>query len=160
MDNKSPLDVDNNGHEQTEKEVKEAFDGARINLKDLEKEDGILAKMATQQNRGAQSVLQRAMSSVDDEHYRDIGLRAFDDPVKARLTAFAINELDYFGLPIKPLVDMMTFESSSIIGGFMNWIRENLTHSDYTVNYTGKNKNRFGNWWDKEKSGISQQDGQ
>lgn len=142
--------TDDNGDRHEEK-VKEAFEGAKLKLDALRKEDGILAKMASSVGQQGVGVLQRAMSSVTDDNYRDLLLRCFNDLETARIGTAAIEERQRFGCKITPVLDRMHAEGSVTFGALMVEVFKALTHTTFTTNYQGKNRLK---WWDRNKNGI------
>lgn len=133
----------------SDEEIDRLFAGGKGSLKDLQEEQGILAKMASQQNRGT-SVMMRFITAVDDDHYRDILLTGISDKQLARITAMAIDESREFGVPITPIVDRLHGEASTEIGAHKQAILSGLNNSTYTINRNGI-KGTVGRWFNRNK---------
>lgn len=140
---------DGNGH--TDKVVGEAIKGAVLNVKEMQRDDGILTKGLS---GSQQSVLQRAMTAEkkDEDYRQELKTACFLSTEEADRLVAAINEADRYGCSRKPIVDWLIARSAGLHGGRIRAIFETISHTTFTTNYTsGKKKH----WWnnDKEKEG-------
>ncbi len=131
--------------------VGEAFEGARLNLDELKRPDGILTTMNT---GGQGGVLHRLITAEKDAlAYRQELKTAFflsENQVDNFLAA--VSEAKRYGCSLDPLHDWLIAHSAGIKGGRFRAILETLSHTTVTTNYTGKEGKR---WWrnnDKNKT--------
>lgn len=140
-----------NGHDPTEVAATEAFEGAFLDAKKLSREDGIFTRGLSNAQSG---VLQRAMTAeIKDADYRqELKTAFFLSTEESDNVVAAINEADRYGCSLKPIVDWLIARSAGIHGGRLRAIFETISHTTFTTNYTGANKNR---WWRKKDDSSS-----
>lgn len=145
----------NNGHTTlSDQDVEDIFQGAKIGLEDLRKEDGILAK-ASMKNQAASSVLQRAMTPVDNDNYRALLITGID-PRKANkfVKAKAECERMYSNKGLDIIIDQLHADAGSSIGARLLALLKALTHTSYTVN--SPSGNTRGRWFNRnDRTGVS-----
>ena len=121
-----------------------AFEGARVSLKDLEREDGIIAEAASKIGRANIGVLMRAMSAFDsDKEYRQVLKTGnWKTLEKARQAVKAIDECRLVGYEegIKSILDDITAQSAGENMSLLFKVFETLTHTTFTSNSTAPRK--------------------
>lgn len=139
---------DGNGTDLAGEAVEEAFAGARLNVRDMKREDGILTRGLSSAQAG---VLQRSMTAVtkDDDYRQELKTAFLLSTEESDRVAAAINEAHRYGCSLKPIVDWVITRSAGVHGGRLRAIFETISHTTFTTNYTGKTKNR---WWSNDKS--------
>lgn len=133
--------AEGNGHDgniSLEEEVvrdaaEEAFTGARVNLAELKRDDGILTR--SQVNTG--SLLHRAISAIKgNTDYRDeLKVASFVNSDEADEATAAINERITLKLDLTPIVDRIIARSAGRNHELLFKALETLTHSTFTTNY-------------------------
>jgi len=136
-----------NGHDIAEEAVEEAFEGAHLNVRDLKRKDGILTTGLSPAQSG---VLQRSMTAIskDADYRQELKTAFFLSTDETDKVVAAINEADRYGCSLKPIVDWLIARSAGVGGGRLKAIFETISHTTFTTNYQGHNKNK---WWSNGK---------
>ncbi len=125
--------------------------GALLDLATLQREDGIISRMALSQGGDKSGVLAKSMSSiVDNKDYRqELKTGYFTSPRKQMQMVLAIEEMRECGIDATLVIDLLIAQKAGTEGGLMHEIFTALTHTTFNTNYTGKSGNR---WWHKGES--------
>lgn len=118
---------------------KESFKGARIPLKELEREDGVITEAVSKTiGRANMGVLLKAMTAVEsDKEYRQIlKFGNYRTREKARQAVKAIDECRRFGYEdgITAILDDITAQSAGENMELLRAVFETLTHTTFTTN--------------------------
>lgn len=128
------IDTEGNGHTDDEGAVR----GPAIKLDELKKVDGLLGKRV-QQNIG---VLVRAMTVHPlSEAAQELKLAYFQSPDEADEFVSAWDECLRLGMDPTPIYYQMVARSAGIKQNFIMRIFDTLTHTTFTTNYQGRDKN-------------------
>lgn len=127
---------------------------AVFDLKELQRPDGIISRMVLNNNRENSGVLVTAMRSIEkNEDYRqELKTGFFTSPRKQMQMVLAINEMRECGIDETMVIDLLLAQKAGINGGLLHDILEALTHTTFSTNYTGKNKDH---WWNKGNNGSN-----
>lgn len=132
---------DDDGHSIEEEEVEHALEGARLNLKDLKRGDGIL----TRSSPGSQSLLHRVISAIgDNKDYRqELKIASFGSSDEADNAVAALEECFELGMNPTPIIDQIIARSSGLSHDLLYEVLKTLTHTTFTTNYQkGKKSER------------------
>lgn len=128
---------DDDGHGIVEETVDEAFDesfkGARLDLKKLRRDDGIL----TRPGPGGQSLLHRVISAIgDNKDYRqELKIALFNSSDEADNAVAALEECSELGMNSTPIIDQIIARSSGRNHDLLFEVLRTLTHTTFTTNY-------------------------
>ncbi|NVM23516.1 MAG: hypothetical protein HWN68_17255 [Desulfobacterales bacterium] len=137
--------------EQHEGNGHEPLQGAKFNLEDLQKEDGIIPRMILSQDRSHSGVLHKAMSSItkNEDYRQELKTGYFASDRKQMQMVLALDELRECGIDETLVVDLLIAQKAGIKGGLIHAIFEALTHTTLHTNYQGRQGNR---WWNRGES--------
>lgn len=145
-----------NGH-NTEQAVKEnLIPGTKVNIKDLMRQDGLIAEALDKQNKHSQGVIQSTLISYSDADYRQILRMArwrsheeCDKAVKAIQACRATGAVK----ALKTILDLITGHTAGVEWQSVHDGYDALTHTTYT--WQNKYLNKGKNDRDNSRSPIS-----
>jgi hypothetical protein len=134
------IDQHNNGFDPEEEAAENAFKGARVNLSELKRGDGIL----TVASSNYQSLLHRVISAIGkNEDYRnELKVALWSNSDEADDAVAAINECNELGMDPTPIIDQIIARSSGKNHELLSRALEALTHTTFTTNYQNQNRRR------------------
>lgn len=141
------MDDNGNGHISIDDpEMPVAFKGALLELNKIQEEDGRLAQATRNSNKQNQGVINRILSSTNNEEYREILLR-IKNPKLVNYFLDALAECRKYKLDdqITYIVDRMHAEAANSVSDLIIKGFQALTHTTITsnVNAFGRAKNWF-----------------
>jgi len=143
------------GHETIEELAKKkaAFPGGTINLKELIRQDGLIAEAVDKAGHHGEGVIQSFIhAQSDDKEYREILKHALwksREEMDKAVNAMAVCRLTGAVNAMKVLLDRITAHSAGENFQLMHESYEALTHTTFTTDYSHNKKH----WWKNGKSG-------
>jgi len=139
---------DGDGLDPGEEATEQAFQGAKLDVSKMKREDGILTRGLSNTQS---SVLQRAMTAErkDEDYRQELKTGFFLSTEEADKVVAAINESDRYGCSRKPIVDWLIARSAGVDGGRLKAIFDTISHTTFTTNYMSQKKRH---WWNRDSS--------
>lgn len=142
------IEDDGDGLDPGEEATEQAFQGAKLDVRKMQREDGVLTRGLS---NAQSSVLQRSMTAVtkDADYRQELKTAFFLSTEESDKVVAAINESDRYGCLRKPIVDWLIARSAGVHGGRLQAIFDTISHTTFTTNYMSQKKRH---WWNNEKS--------